>query len=589
MDYSKLTELYTNLESTSKRLEKTSIISEFIKKIKKTDVDHLIYLIQGKVFAPWDERKIGVSTKLIIKALDTSTGTSKDKIEKMWAKIGDLGEVAAELVEKSKQSTLFTKKLTTRKVFDNIQKLSTLEGEGTVSRKIGLISELLTSASAAEARFVVRTVLEDMRVGVAAGTLRDSITWAFFGEKLGINYDEKKNDLVINSREEYNEYASKVQGAYDLLTDFGKVVEILIKDGEKGLAKIGLEVGRPVNVMLYQKVSQVEDAFKVVGKPAAIEYKYDGWRALIHIKGKEVKIFTRNLENVARQFPDVVDNIKKNVKAKECILDSEVIGYDPKGKMWLPFQAISQRIRRKHRIEELAKKIPVMVHVFDVLSYNGKNMLKQPFKKRRELIEKIVNVERDKVHWAKQIVTDDNRKAQKFYEESLKRGNEGVMFKNLEGIYKPGSRVGYGVKLKPTLDRLDLTIVGAEWGTGKRAKWFSSFTLACVDEDGKFREIGNVGTGIKEKETEDGVTFNELTEILSKLIIKEQNKKVKVKSEVVVEIDYEEIQKSTTYSSGYALRFPRVVRLRYGDKNSDDSTSLVEIEKIYQKQRGRNL
>jgi len=587
MDYLKLTDLYSHLESTPKRLEKTEILSKFIKEIKKDDVGHLIYLIQGRVFPSWDARKIGVNSKLIIRALSGSTGNTKEKIENIWAKKGDLGEVAAELLEKNKQSTLFSNKLTTKKVFENIQKLSTLEGEGTVNRKVGLISELLTSSEPEEGKFIVRTILEEMRMGVASGTLRDAIVWAFFGKKLGVQYDAKTNELKLEKREDYNKYADKIQRAYDLTADFEKVVSILLEKGEKGIEDVKLEVGTPINVMLYQKAQDIEDAFNIVGKPCAIEFKYDGWRALMHIKGKEIKIFTRNLENVTRQFPDLVAVVRKNVDAKDCILDGEVVGYDPKTEKWLPFQAISQRIKRKHRIEELIKKIPVMLHVFDILKYNNKSMLEESFEKRRKTIERIVHTEKNKIHLAKQITTSDAKEAKKFYELSLKLGNEGVMFKDLNGIYKPGSRVGYGVKVKPTLDRLDLIITGAEWGTGKRATWLSSFQLACIEpKSGDYLILGNVGTGVKEKG--EGVTFSELTKILKPLILSEHGKMVTVSPKVVVEVDYEEIQQSTTYSSGYALRFPRVVRLRYGDKKPSEITTLKEVKTIYEKQRGRN-
>jgi len=192
MDYANLSNCYQQLEKTSKRLEKTFIINQLLKEVKKEkDPEPIINLLRGSVFPSWEQKKIGVSDKLIIKALATSTGTSKDKIEKMFAKIGDLGDVAGELTKNKKQTTLHTKKLTCEFVYKKIRDLAELEGDGTVDKKTGLISELLTSASPQEARFIVRTILEQLRVGTAEGTLRDAIVWCFFEDKL------KLSDIVF--------------------------------------------------------------------------------------------------------------------------------------------------------------------------------------------------------------------------------------------------------------------------------------------------------------------------------------------------------------------------------------------------------
>src|SRR3989344_8222533 len=314
--------------------------------------------------------------------------------------------------------------------------------------------------------------------------------------------------------------------------------------------------------MLFQKAHDIEDAFERVGKPCAFEYKYDGFRLQIHKKSGKITLYTRHLENVTKQFPEVVKYAETHIDADNFILEGEAVGFDPKTKKYKPFQFVSQRIKRKHDIEELSKKLPVELNIFEVIYLNGKNCIKEPYEKRREMIEKIIKEEKWKIIIAKQIVTSSEKDAKKFYEEALANGQEGTMAKNMKGIYKPGSRVGFGVKIKPTMDTLDLVIVGAQWGEGKRSKWLSSFTIACLDEDtGEYVELGNVGTGIKELEGE-GVTFDQLTKLLQPLIIEDKGKTVKVTPKIVVEVDYEEIQKSPTNSSGYALRFPRVVNLR---------------------------
>lgn len=587
MKYSELVKVYDKLESTTKRLDKTYSIAQFLKKVPEQELDIIVLLLQGVIFPKYDERKIGVASRLVLKALNTATGIEVDKIEKEWKNIGDLGEVAEKLVGKKKQATLFSQELSVKKVFDNIRSLAGLEGPGTVDRKVKLIAELLTSAKPREAKYIIRTILEDMRVGVGEGTIRDALVWAYFGKDIGISYDEKEKNVEFKEgREKYNEYVDVLQEALDISNDFSKVARVAKEKGIKGLKKIELKTEKPIKVMLFQKAKDFEDAFERVGKPAAFEYKYDGFRLAIHKKGGDVKLFTRRLENVTKQFPDVAELVKKNVKARDFIIDSEITGIDPKTKKRLPFQNISQRIKRKYDIEEMTKTVPVMVNIFDIISIDGESKIDAGYKKRRDILKKVVKDVPHKIVLAEQLITSDIKEAQKFYEKALSMGNEGVMAKNLEAPYKPGSRVGYGVKIKPTMETLDLVIIGAEWGTGKRGKWLSSFDIACRDPDtGEFLGIGKFGTGVKEK-AEEGTSFEEMTNLLKPLIKSEKGKHVLVKPKIVVEIDYEEIQKSPTYSSGYALRFPRLVKLR-PDKPVDEITTIDQVEELYFGQRGK--
>ena len=586
MEYKKLVGLYQAIEATSKRLEKTYLVAEFLKKTDIDDISKIVLLLQGRVFPPFDERTLGVATRMVIKSLNKSLGIDADAIEREWKKTGDLGITAEHLAEKKKQMALFTTKVTISKVFTNLRKLAEMEGSGTVDRKVSLISELLTSASPEEARYIIRTVLEDLRVGIGEGVLRDAIVWAFFEDSIHINFNQDTKSISPENRETYNIYTEAVQEAFDILNDFSEIAMLAKTSGLKGLKAVGVVVGKPLKVMLYQKVKNIEEAFERVGKPAAFEYKYDGFRIQVHKKDGKITVFTRRLEEVTAQFPEVVESVKKNVKAGSFILDAECVGYDMKSKKYLPFQSISQRIKRKYDIEEIAAKFPVEVNVFDILNFEGKSMIKSPFKERRALIEKIVSPVPYNIVPAKQIVTSDIDEAKAFYDAALKAGEEGVMAKNLDGIYKPGSRVGYGVKVKPVMESLDLVIVAAEWGEGKRSGWLTSFTLACYDPDtGSFLEIGKVGTGMKEK-VELGVSFEQLTELLRPVILKEKGRDVTVKPMVVVEVNFEEIQKSPTYSSGYALRFPRVIRIRE-DRSPDECSDLSLVQDLYSTQRSR--
>ena len=555
MHYKELVEVYSKLEKTTKRLEKVDIISEFLKKTDRGDLSKVINLLQGKVYASWEDLKLGMNERLILKVINQSTGISQDKVENLWKKKGDLGKVAEELMKNKPQMTLMSKKLTLDKVYENLRKLSELEGEGTVGRKVSLVAELLSNANFEEAKHIVNTVMGDLRVGVASGIIRDSIAKAFDRD------------------------AKEIEDNYNLCVDYGIVAELC----REGKLELNLTPGKPIKLMLAIKVDNIKYALKAVDKPAQCEYKLDGARIQCHFDGKKINLFTRNMENVTNQFPDISDHLKNNVKAKSYILDAEACGISKEGR-YLPFQNISKRIKRKHDIEKMARDFPIELNVFDIMYYNGNNLMDEPLIKRRKILEKIIKEKKGKIILTKKLVSDDENKIKEFYDEALAAGTEGLMVKNLQSGFKPGRYVNGWVKLKPIMEPLDLVITGAVWGEGKRSKWLSSFIISCKHEDG-YLEIGKVGSGVKEKN--EGVKFSELTKELKKLIINEKGKYVEIKPKIIIEVAYEEIQKSPSYSSGYALRFPRILRDRTVDKGLSDVDSLERIKKIYKNQRGQ--
>ena len=583
MDYSRLVEVYEQLNKTTKRLEKTHIISEFLKYVDIDDIEHVMLLLEGRIFPSYDAREIGVASRLMLKSLSTATGISIDKIENEWKKQGDLGLVAEIIIKTKKQATLHSAKLTVKKVFDNIRKLAELEGDGTVDRKTQLIAELLTSAKPIEAKYIVKTIIGGMRIGVGQGSMRDAVTWAFFGKDIGVKYTKEGNDIEVEDRENYNKYLDAVQHAYDVTNEFA-VVAKAAKKGLTNLENIGMQAGIPIQVMLAIKADTIEEAFETVGKPAAIEFKYDGFRIQAHKDEKgSIKLFTRRLENVTNQFPDVVEFVKKNVKGKNFIIDSEAVGYNKKTGKYLPFQNISQRIKRKYDIGRISDDFPVELNVFDIIYYEGRSMINDEFEKRRKLLEKIIHQEPKKIVLSKNKIVSEKKDVEKFFKDSINAGNEGLMFKSLNAPYKPGARVGHMVKFKHIMETLDLVIVGAEWGEGKRSKWLSSYTIACIDDNENFLEIGKASTGLKDKE-EEGLSFLEMTKILKPLIINDKGKEVKVKPKIVIEIGYEEIQKSPSYSSGFALRFPRIINLR-SDRRPEEASTLDYVKKLYNGQK----
>ncbi len=566
MKYKELAEFYEEASATTKRLEKIAILEKFLKHLNESDRD-VLYLLLGDIYPEYDERRIGISTQLAIKAIAKATGSEEKQVTHEWKIIGDLGKVAEKLFSHKRQSTLHSHILTTEKVLENLRKLPALGGKGTVNKKIALITEILSSASPVESKYLIRTLLADLRIGIKESTVRDAMAVAFF--------DNKK------------EAAKQVQEGIDKANDLAAVFDMVRKGKMHELGKLHLEVGKPIKVMLAQKVKTIHEAFEAVGKPCAVEYKYDGFRLIAHKKGNNVILFTRRLENVTKQFPEVVDYVKKYVRGDSFIIDSEAVGFDKKTKEYKPFQEISQRIRRKYDIEKLQEELPVEINVFDILYYNGKSLLDEPFEKRTDLIKKIIKNNPYKIIHAKQIITSDEKETEKFYKQALKDRQEGVMFKNLQASYQPGRRVGHMLKIKPETRDLDLVITGAEFGTGKRSGWLSSFILSCRDKNGKFYEIGKVGTGIKEKATEESsneMSFHELTEKLRPYFLEEHGKSVKIKPRVVVSVTYQEIQHSPNYNSGFALRFPRFTALR-PDKHPTETATLEEVKRDFEGQK----
>ncbi|MEM5829151.1 MAG: ATP-dependent DNA ligase [Candidatus Aenigmatarchaeota archaeon] len=565
MDYSILADYYEKLENVSAKLKKTEILVELFKKADEEELPKMVLLLQGMVYPKYMQLELGIATQMMIRAISKAFGFKPEEIEEKFAKLGDLGLVVEECVKSKKQATLLKKKLTLSFVFENLRKLATITGEGSQEKKLNLIIELLVSAKPKEARYIVRTILGELRVGVAEGLIRDAIFQAFL----------VKEDM---SKEEKEEAVQAVDYAWNIVSDFGEVAKIAKKEGIKGLKKIKIEVGRPIQVMLGEKAESIEEVIKEFGKIAA-EYKYDGMHAEIHKKGEKIWIYTRRLEDVTKQFPDVVEMCRDGLKPRECIVEGEVLAINPKTGLPLPFQLLSQRIHRKYDIEKMTKEIPVQLNLFDIMYLDGKALFNKSFLERRKILEQIVKEIPKKLQLAKQIITDNVKDAEKFYKEALEAKQEGLMLKVLSSPYVFGRHVGTMYKIKPIMETLDLVIVGATWGEGARANWLTSFELGCRDPDtGKFLRCGMMSTGLTEEE------YQQMTEMLKPLIIEEKGKNVKVKPKIVVEVAYQEIQKSPNYESGFALRFPRFVRDRTADKSPEEADTIERIKSLFESQ-----
>lgn len=583
MQYEVLARTFEQLSSTNSRLEKTAILAEFLRdKLDESHAEAALLLLQGRVFPEWDERRSGVAGKLMLRALARASGHDLVTVERELKKTGDVGKVAQNLTTTKRQQTLFSQSLTLQDVFATLQKLATLEGAKSQDYKLAELARLLSSASPLEAKFIVRAVVEDIRIGIAEGTIRDAIALAFF--TTSFSYDKKKNDLTyeMKSAQSLDAVKDAIKRALDLTADFSVVLHH-IKAG-KPLTQFQLTLGKPCRVMLARKEKTLDEAVARTGMPVRVEYKYDGFRLQVHKDGAQIMLFTRRLENVTKQFPDVVADVRDILLPKRCIVDAEAVGYDPATGKYRPFQHISKRIRRKYDIEGLAKELPVELTIFDVLLLEDKVCIEQPLSKRLELLSSLLRKEAPrKVVLAQGVTLTKLEDVQPFYDASLSAGNEGIMIKDLQAPYQPGGRVSAWIKMKPTMDELDLVVVEAEWGSGKRSRWMTSFTLACRNDAGVLLRVGKVGTGLKELDDGEHVTFAQLTSLLEPLTITTKGKLAKVRPEVVLSVAYEEIQKSPSYTSGYALRFPRVLALR-SDRSIDDIASIDEVQDLYESQ-----
>ena len=561
MEYSVLVNYYEKLESTTSKLKKTKILAELFKNVSKENLPKIVLLVQGIVYPKYMQMELGIASQLMIKAISRATGYSEKEIEEIFKKTGDLGLTAEQCVKKRRQAILFRKKVSLENVFENIRKLALITGEKSQEKKLSIIAELLTSAEPKEAKYIVRTILEELRVGAAEGIIRDAIASAFLVEE-NASKEEKENAIKA------------VEYAWNVLSDFGEVAKIAKEEGIEGLKKVKPILGKPLQVMLGLSAKDIESVVKEFGK-VMVQYKYDGMRAQCHKKGDRVWIFTRRQEDVTKQFPDLVNAVKNNVLAKECIVEGEAWAVDPKTKKPMPFQKLSHRIHRKYEIERMVEEIPVQLNVFDVVYLDGKILFNKKQIERFRILKKIIKEEEGKIKIAKTLITDNIKEIEKFYHEALNEKQEGIMIKVLDAPYIFGRHVGGWYKIKPTMETLDCVIVGASWGEGARAKWLTSYELGVRDPDtGDFLRCGMMGTGLTEEQ------FENMTKILKPLIISEKGKEVKVKPKIVVEVAYQEIQKSPHYESGFALRFPRFVRLRE-DKSPEEVDTIERIRQLY--------
>jgi len=551
MLYTKLVDIYEALNSTTKRLEKTEILADFLKLIGENEPQILpavTLMSMGRIFPTWSQKELGIGSKLLMKAIALAVGVTAGEVEDQVRETGDIGMASEKLFYRKSQVTLFTRSLTISKVYNDLVKIADISGGRSQYKKIDILLGLLSSASPLEAKYITRTVIEELRVGVGEGTIKDAISQAF-----GIPKEV-------------------IERSHMLTNDLGLVAAVSRVEGEEGLKKLSLEPGKPVKPMLAQLSPGIEETVKEMGW-AICETKYDGIRVQIHRKGEEIEIYTRRLENISKALPEIVSYIRESLPPRDFIVEGEII-VTRDGKP-ISFQYILQRVRRKYDIERMVDQIPLTLYLFDTLYY-GNNLIDTPFRNRREMLESIVQVNPGKVEISRQVnvTPSDIEKAQELFEYSINEGHEGIMIKDPEAPYMPGIRGKKMLKFKAEPETLDLAVVGGTYGKGKRAHFIGSYLLALQDEDNQLRTIAHVATGLDDK------TLAELSQLVEPLITRQKGRKVRIEPKIVLEVAFSEIVKSPEYESGYSLRFPVVKGIRY-DLSPVDVDTLDRIDAMF--------
>ncbi len=558
MEYAAMVAVYEQLAETDSNLEQTDILADCLAEADPDELPLVVGTVRGKVYEPWESAELGVSSSLTVEAIETATGVGVDRIESVWGETGDLGDTAAWAVENETQQSLFSDSLTLADVHDTLRELADYEGAGSQDRRVDEVAGLLADADPAEARYVVRTALGHLRLGVGDGTVRDAIAEAFLDGS--------------------EEASAAVERAHQVTTDYRLVAESARDGGRDALAALDLELCRPVRVMLARKAQSLREGIEeVADDPGAVllEYKYDGARVQIH-SGEEVRIYTRRLEDVTAQFPEVVEAVETHVEPDRCLLDGELVGHDPETGAPVPFQEFSRRIKRKYDIDTLAAEIPATLYLFDILSEEGTSLFETPLRDRLDRLNGAFDAAPGAIERATNRRCDSLETPRSFYEDALAAGHEGVMVKNLDATYQPGTRVGYMMKAKPVMEPLDLVVTRAQWSEGRRSEYLGRLFLGCRSDDG-FAEVGRLSTGYTDEE------LATLTERLEELVVAEDGRMVDLDPAVVVEVEYEEIQESPEYDSGYALRFPRFLGVRT-ELSPADADGLDRIERLYDQQ-----
>jgi DNA ligase-1 len=543
-----------NLEKTTSRLELTELIAQFLKALPIDEVPAGLRLLIGQVFPEGDRRALNLSWRAVSKIVNGLTEPSEEDQQAIYAQAVDGGEAIRMLLESSRKIAVQPPALTILQVYKTFEEIAETSGKGSRGRKEELLRSMLMRATPLEAKYLVKNVLREMRHGVSEGIVLDAIALASGAEKKAVR---KANMLSGDLRE---------------------VALSALQEGERGLRKIHPRVFRPLKPMLAQTAADLAEAFQRHKANMALEHKLDGARVQIHKDGTKVRVYTRNLSEVTKSLPEVVEEVRNEMIADKVIVEGELIAVDTEGRP-LPFQHLMRRFRRVHRIAETAHQVPVQLFLFDILYREGETLVDLPYQERWRILDQ----SKGTLRTVSRRIPADIAEGEAFARQAYDDGHEGLMAKHLDSPYRPGVRGKAWLKIKHVIS-LDLVIVAADWGYGRRHGWMSNYHLAARDEDeGAFLEVGKTFKGLTDAE------FTEMTERLLNLETHRRGGTVFVEPRVVVEVLFNEIQASSQYESGLALRFARISRLRE-DKAFEEADTIQTMRQIFHqqfKQKGR--
>lgn len=578
LPFSVLASAFERMEEITSRNALTDMLIDLFKKAPPELLDEIVYLMQGKLYPDFVGVELGVGEKLLLRAIALASGLPQEAVENLYKKSGDVGAAAEEAERMRKQVVLFREPLTVRRVYTTLERIARATGEGAQDMKVKLLASLFNDAEPLEARYLARIVMGRLRLGVADYTVLDALAVAFGGTK---------------------EAREIVERAYNISSDLGLVARTIATQGLEGLKSIKIVVGRPIRPMLAERLSSPKEILEKIGGRAAAEYKFDGERMQIHRNGDSVAIFSRRLENITSHYPDVVEIVKVGLKSKEAIVEGEGVAFDADTGDFLPFQELMHR-RRKYGVEKAMEEYPVSLYLFDVIYADGVDYTTRPYLERRRKLEEIVEVG-DRINVAPMVMTSDPEEMERFMMEAIEKGCEGLVVKDPDSVYRAGAREWSWIKLKreyrsEMTDTVDLVIVGAFHGRGKRAGLYGAYLLAAYDKDSDtFKTVCKVGTGFTD---EDLKYFHDL---LQQYVMDHRHPRVDSKMEadvwfvpqVVIEVLAAEITLSPIHTAawgvirpgaGLALRFPRYTGKLRTDKGPEDATTVAELVEMYRSQ-----
>ena len=576
MKFSALAQYFEKLEATTKRLELVDILARLFRQTQSEEIGKICYLIQGRVVPKFDPTEIGMAEKMVAEAIGKAFGKSKEEVLKIYRQKGNMGLAARHLAEIKKQKK--ESKTSVTEVFNELLKIAQFSGLGTVEKKVSTLSNLLLRLDPISCKHVVNIPLGTLRLGIGDPTVLDALSLA------------KKGDKTLRPI---------LEDAYNKTSDLGFVAQILWKKRETGIKNIQLVVGKPVRPALAERLPNAGEVIKRVGDEFAAEPKFDGFRVQGHKDGKNVQLYSRNLENTTNAFPDLVAGIKDEVRAKSAILEGEAIAYNPQTQEFLPFQQTSKR-RRKYQIEEMAVKFPLVLFAFDLLYLNGKDQTSEPYKERRKKLQHIILKDNKVVRLAEERILHTETDIMDFFNQAVSEGLEGLMIKKLDAPYQAGGRGFHWIKFKrgqagELTDTVDCVLLGIYGGRGRRTEFGVGGLLVGVYDEklDEFVTISKIGTGLTDDE------WRKIRKMADAIRLNHKPARVKselvpsfwVEPKIVLEIFADEITRSPVHTAGktasepgYALRFPRLVSFRTEDKSPEDATTVKEIKEMYRAQ-----